>query len=97
MSIDNEKFLKYLNIVNDFLSFKINIFPIIGQVLYVISIVLSLIRGIQFISYNHPWLGLLVIVAGPILSHIVLEVCLLFFAMVDLLREIRNALVEKKQ
>ena len=97
MSIDNEKFLKYLNIVNDFLSFKINIFPIIGQVLYAISIVLSLIRGIQLISYNHPWLGLLVIVACPILSHIVLEVCLLFFAMVDLLREIRNALVEKKQ
>ncbi len=97
MSIDNEKFLKYLNIVVDFLTFKINIFPIVGIALYVISIVICLALGIREFQFGRPWQGLFNIFVGPMLSHMVLELFFMFFSMIGLLREIRNALDEKKQ
>ena len=97
MSIDNEKLIKWLNIINDFLSFKINIFPMIIRFLYGLSILFCLIFGIILISHKLVLQGIIQIILGPIFFHLIFEFIMLFFSMLDVLREIRNTLQDKKQ
>ena len=97
MSIDNEKLVKWLNILNDFLAFKINVFPIIARFLYGLSIVWCIIWGIILIANGTPVIGILTILLGPIFFHLMFELALLFFSMLDLLRDIRNELRDKKE
>ena len=87
------------SIVGDFLSFKINILPMIIKLFYILGCLACIIIGLLMLNEVKPsadgagyTLPVCVIFLGPIVLHILLELTMLPFIMVDLLREIRDRL-----
>ena len=86
------------SIVGDFLSFKINIFPMIIKIFYVLGSIACIVLGITmwpgspYAELPELILPLGIILLGPIVLHMLLEMTMLPFIIVDLLREIRDRL-----
>ncbi|MBR7105199.1 MAG: hypothetical protein IKC65_09650 [Lentisphaeria bacterium] len=96
-AIDNTN--KFLKMANDFLSFKRNVFPVIVRFIYFVSILGCFIKGLSLIFSERGSVaaGILVIILGPIVFHLILEFLLLLFSILDVLIEIRNTLQENKK
>ena len=90
------------SIVGDFINFKINIFPMIIKFFYVLGSIACITIGLLMFSDIKPSadgtdyiLPFCVILLGPIVLHMLLELTMLPFIMVDLLREIRDRLPQE--
>ena len=86
------------SIVGDFISFKINILPMIIKLFYILGCIACIVLGLKMWP-DSPYaempefiLPLCLIFLGPIVLHMLLELTMLPFIMVDLLREIRDRL-----
>lgn len=92
--------------MNDYLSFKKMITPLIIQILFWAGVGASVIYGlvtiIQGLTVSH-WVGgpvggvavlygLLIMVIGPVISRVVCELLVTFFKMSGSLEEIKNKL-----
>ena len=97
MSFPKGKLVKLLDPqwFRDFFAFKLNVFPAIVRFIYILCVLFFIICGIQYMTAGRVWGGIFVIIFGPLVSHIVIEFFLLLFVIVDLLREIRDKIVEK--
>jgi hypothetical protein len=86
------------SIVGDFINFKINIFPMIIKFFYVLGSIACIVLGLKMwpeSSYAEETefiLPFCLIFLGPIVLHMLLELTMLPFIIVDLLREIRDRL-----
>ena len=87
--------------VGDFINFKINILPMIIKFFYILGCIVCIGFGFKMSADvgNTPGaevtefiLPLCIILLGPIVLHMLLELAMLPFIMVDLLREIRDRL-----
>jgi hypothetical protein len=88
--------------VEDFLKFKKMVTPIIIQILFWIGVVVSVIAGIiQIVSgINTPYggggsivfMGILLLLLGPILVRVWCELMLVLFSIHDTLLKIKNKL-----
>ena len=88
--------------VGDFINFKINILPMIIKFFYILGCIVCIGSGFIISAsigdgngnteFEDCILPLSLIFLGPIVLHILLELTMLPFIMVDLLREIRNRL-----
>lgn len=89
MSVASE-FTKGLNSgwIRDFVTFKIMIVPKIQIFLYLLTTLIVIIGSFA----ANIFLGILMIFLAPFLVHIVFEFAMLLFAILDILREIRNKL-----
>jgi hypothetical protein len=85
--------------MNDFLSFRKMITPIVIQVVFWIGVVLCVIGGLVGIiagAVSHDGggqqvlAGLITLLLGPLFVRIYCEVLMVFFKMNDSLTEIRN-------
>lgn len=77
--------------MGDFLTFRRMITPIIIQVLFWVGIAAVLITGLIMLT-QEPFLGLLIIVLGPIAVRIYCEILILFFRMNETLTDIDEQL-----
>ena len=75
--------------VKDFISFKIMIVPKILAFLYLLITIIVIIASFS----ANIFFGILMIFLAPFLVHIVFEFAMLLFAILDILREIRNKLI----
>ena len=89
------------SIVGDFISFKINILPMIIKFFYILGSIVCIGFGFKMCAdvinkrgaeVTELILPLGIILLGPIVLHMLLELTMLPFIMVDLLREIRDRL-----
>ena len=88
--------------MEDFLKFKKMVTPIIIQILFWIGVVVSVIAGIiQIVSgINTPYggggsivfMGILLLLLGPILVRVWCELMLVLFSIHDTLLKIKNKL-----
>ena len=78
----------FKGVVKDFISFKIMIVPKILAFLYLLTTIVVIIASFS----ANIFLGILMIFLAPFLVHIVFEFAMLLFAILDILREIRNKL-----
>lgn len=76
--------------LRDFIAFKIMIFPKIVIVLNFIAMLSSILYGFVMLFQGEIFSGLLSIVFGPFIVHILFELLMLPYAILDLLRDIRN-------
>ncbi len=90
--------------MEDFLSFRKMITPLIIKVLFWVGVAISVIVGLVFVVSSFTargggglfLYGLLVIVLGPVVTRIYCEILILFFRMHDSLNEIKDLLAKKK-
>ena len=86
------------SIVGDFLSFKINILPMIIKFFYILGSIVCIVLGLKmwpdspYAENTEFILPFCLIFLGPIVLHMLLELTMLPFIIVDLLREIRDRL-----
>jgi membrane associated rhomboid family serine protease len=87
------------NSLNEFLTFRKMITPMIIQIIFWIGVALSVIVGlfaiITSLSYGAPLgalIGLLYMVVGPLVIRIYCELLILFFRMNDSLNQIKTTL-----
>ena len=87
--------------IGDLINFKINIFPMIIKFFYILGSIVCIGFGFKMCAdvINKPYaeetefiLSLCLIFLGPIVLHMLLELTMLPFIIVDLLREIRDRL-----
>lgn len=80
--------------MDDFLSFRKMITPVIIQIIFWIGVAVAIIVGIVVLAtadeVGTRLLGLLYIFVGPIYWRVVCEVTILFFRMNETLTDIRN-------
>ena len=93
--------------MNDFLSFRKMITPVIIKIIFWIGVAASVIFGIVMIVFGAQgmmygyggagtvWLGIGYIFLGPILVRVYCEILIIFFRMNETLTEIKNS-VERK-
>ncbi len=81
----------------DFISFRIMIIPIILKWLWMLSALGSIIYGVYMIieaigddSFIGVVGGILTMVFAPLITHMCLEMIMLLFSILDILREIRD-------
>ncbi|HEY60712.1 MAG TPA: DUF4282 domain-containing protein [Anaerolineae bacterium] len=91
--------------MEDYLSFRKMITPIIIKVLFWIGVAVSVISGLVMIGGSFGrygggattfLMGLFTIILGPVAVRIYCEIIILFFRINDTLTEIREALAKKK-
>ncbi|MGQ9689442.1 MAG: DUF4282 domain-containing protein [Desulfobaccales bacterium] len=89
--------------MNDFLSFRTMITPVIIQIIFWIGVVLCILGGLFYLlvgySYygtNAPIFGLLLIIFGPIGVRIYCEILIIFFRINETLTEIKHILQERR-
>ena len=83
--------------IGDFINFKINILPMIIKFFYILGSIVCIGFGFKMCAdvinkRGAEVLPLGIILLGPIVLHMLLELTMLPFIMVDLLREIRDRL-----
>ena len=83
--------------------FKVNVFPFIVKIIYALGAIgcfiggiITMLNGIEGKQGGMVLLGIIIALLGPIVLHIGFELLLLFFSMLDLLREIRNKMSTDK-
>lgn len=76
--------------MEDFLSFRKMLTPIIIQVVFWIGVVVCVIGGLWVISTEDIG-GLFLLILGPVLVRIWAELLILLFKMNDTLTDIKNA------
>lgn len=74
--------------IKDFITFKIMIVPKILTFLYLLATIIVIIYGFS----ANVFIGILLIFLAPFLVHMAFEFAMLFFAILDILREIRDKL-----
>jgi hypothetical protein len=90
------------NQVNDFLSFRTMITPVIIQILFWVGVALCFIFGLGalFIGSRYgnggPVWGILIIIFGPVLVRIYCEILIVFFRINETLTEIKHNLEERR-
>lgn len=62
-----------------FMKFEKMITPSIIQIIFIISVVISVLTGIVFLIGDNSFLGLVIIVLGPLLSRINCELIIVIF------------------
>ncbi|HNR30817.1 MAG TPA: DUF4282 domain-containing protein [Candidatus Hydrogenedentes bacterium] len=77
--------------MEDFLSFRKMLTPIIIQVVFWIGVVVCVIGGLGAIIAGSGVAGLFMLVLGPVLVRIYAELLILLFKMNDTLTDIKNA------
>jgi len=90
--------------MEDFLSFRKMVTPLIIKILFWVGVAFSVIAGLVIIISSFTTrgggglflFGLLVMLIGPVISRIYCEILILFFRMHDSLNEIRELLAKKK-
>ena len=90
--------------MEDFLSFRKMITPIIIKILFWVGVAINVIVGLiaiisSFTSRGGGGMflyGLLIIILGPVITRIYCEILILFFRMHDSLVEIKDLLAKKK-
>lgn len=82
--------------MNDFFSFRRMLTPWILRVGFIVGILTFLGVGIyDMIALHEIILGLMVIILGPILLRLVLELFMVYFTLNETLTDIRNLLRQK--
>lgn len=61
------------------MKFEKMITPSIIQIIFIISVVISILTGIVFLIGDNAFLGLVIIVLGPLLSRINCELIIIIF------------------
>ena len=88
--------------MNDFLSFRTMITPVIIQIIFWIGVALCIIFGIGIILVGSrfgsggPVYGLLVLLFGPVVVRIYCEILIIFFRINETLTEIKHTLDERR-
>jgi len=90
--------------MEDFLSFRKMVTPLIIKILFWVGVAFSVIAGLVIIISSFTTrgggglflFGLLVMLIGPVISRIYCEILILFFRMHDSLNEIKELLAKKK-
>lgn len=85
--------------MNDFLSFRKMIVPVIIQVLFWIGVVLSVLGGVVMAAVadgaGEVLIGVLWIFLGPIIVRIYCEVLIVVFRINETLTDIKNNLAQR--
>ena len=89
--------------MEDYLSFRKMITPLIIQILFWVGVAGSVIMGLVTIGSSFGrygggmqfLIGLLIIIIGPIVTRIYCELLILFFRMYDTLNDIKASLTKK--
>ena len=96
-----ERKAQQIKLMKDFFAFKVNVFPIIVKIIFALGTVgcflgglFTVFNGIEGKQGGIVLLGIVISLLGPIILHIGFELILLFFSMLDMLREIRNNIFE---
>ncbi|MGD0517000.1 MAG: DUF4282 domain-containing protein [Thermoguttaceae bacterium] len=77
--------------MEDFLSFRKMITPIIIQVVFWIGVVVSVVSGLSIMFQGRAFLiGLIYVVLGPLMVRIYCELIILLFRIYDVLNDIKN-------
>ena len=88
--------------MNDFLSFRTMITPVIIQIIFWIGVALCIIFGVGIILVGSrfgsggPVYGLLVLLFGPVVVRIYCEILIIFFRINETLMEIKHTLDERR-
>jgi hypothetical protein len=88
--------------MNDFLSFRTMITPVIIQIIFWIGVALCIIFGIGYLvvgaryGTGGPVYGLLILLFGPVAVRIYCEILIIFFRINETLTEIKHTL-DKRQ
>lgn len=88
--------------MNDFLSFRTMITPVIIQIIFWVGVALCIIFGLAAIlvgsRYGNggPVWGILVLIFGPVLVRIYCEILIIFFRINETLTEIKHTLEERR-
>ncbi len=79
--------------MQDYISFKRMITPIIIQIVFWVAVAVVIIAGvITIVQGDQPLLGLALIIFGPIVVRIYAELLMLMFRINDTLTEVSNTL-----
>ena len=81
---------------NDFIKFKKMITPVIIQILFWIGIVGSVIFGIITYGGGMVFMGILIILLGPLVVRIYCELLIVVFSINDTLTDVKNILKNKQ-
>jgi uncharacterized integral membrane protein len=76
--------------MNEFLKFQKMIAPIIIQVLFWIAIVVNVIFAFITMFSTDFWLGLVILILGPIIIRLYFELLIVIFKIYETLREIKD-------
>jgi hypothetical protein len=90
--------------MEDFLSFRKMITPLIIKILFWVGVAFSVIAGLVIIISSFTTrgggglflYGLMIMLIGPVIARIYCEILILFFRMHDSLNEIKELLAKKK-
>ncbi len=89
--------------MNDFLSFRTMITPVIIQILFWIGVAVCIILGIGYIMVGSrygtggPVYGLLILIFGPVAVRIYCEILIIFFRINETLTEIKHDLEDRRR
>ena len=83
--------------MNDFLTFKKMITPVIIQVAFWIGVVICIIAGIAAIDSKELGTGLLFIFLGPLGVRIYCELIIVIFSINDTLTQTKNLLRDRTE
>ena len=80
----------------DFITFKSMILPKLIVVIFIALSIWCICMGVSIMydDYRSNWEGLMFIVLGPLGVHVLLELLMLPFAIINTLRQVRNELQE---
>jgi hypothetical protein len=81
--------------MDDYLTFRKMITPIIIQVIFWLVVVVVVLSGLVTMFSDSFFGGLLIIVFGPLVVRIYCEILIVIFRMNDTLTDIRNELREQ--
>ncbi|MCX7806077.1 MAG: DUF4282 domain-containing protein [Planctomycetota bacterium] len=76
--------------MEDFLTFRKMITPVIIRILFWIGVAAMIIGGFASLVAGHYLLGIMLMLLGPICVRIYCEILILFFIINDTLTDIRN-------
>ena len=86
---------------SDFCNFRIMLFPQIIKILWFLGMIVSTLGGLFLIiggisrgAWGSAGLGLLVLLFSPIVTHLLLEFTMVPFSIMEILREIRDDVLD---
>ena len=102
IAFDISKFISW-QIVKDFFNFKIMVIPILIKWIYILTLVSLLPFTFGFSTHLPcgPWFGLVLwpffYILAVVVSHMLFELLMLGFVMIDVMREVRDELIRQNR
>lgn len=78
--------------MRDFLAFRRMLMPILIQIIFWLGVVVCIMTAISDFTNNEIFLGILVLIIGPIMMRLACELCVVFFRMNETLTDISESL-----